>query len=108
MRNIAENINISVRRNFTHLKLFIDKKKEEMNAKEYVKKLKIKIPSLNQLIKNLSGGNQQKVILARWLSEDIKVMLLDEPTRGIDVGAKSEIYSLIYSLAENGFAVVVV
>jgi L-arabinose transport system ATP-binding protein len=57
---------------------------------------------------NLSGGNQQKVILGRWLSEQINVILLDEPTRGIDVGAKSEIYSIIYSLAERGVGVVVV
>jgi L-arabinose transport system ATP-binding protein len=60
------------------------------------------------LIRNLSGGNQQKVILARWLSEQVKVILLDEPTRGIDVGAKSEIYSIIYQLAEQGVGVVVV
>jgi L-arabinose transport system ATP-binding protein len=57
---------------------------------------------------NLSGGNQQKVILARWLSEDVKVILLDEPTRGIDVGAKSEIYGIIYALAQQGVGVVVV
>ncbi len=54
---------------------------------------------------NLSGGNQQKAILGRWLSEEIKVILLDEPTRGIDVGAKHEIYNLIYQLANNGIAV---
>lgn len=57
---------------------------------------------------NLSGGNQQKAILGRWLSEDMKVILLDEPTRGIDVGAKNEIYNVIYDLAKVGIAVVVV
>jgi L-arabinose transport system ATP-binding protein len=57
---------------------------------------------------NLSGGNQQKVILGRWLSENIQVILLDEPTRGIDVGAKSEIHSIIYQLARRGVGVVVV
>src|SRR6185503_18016713 len=67
-----------------------------------------KTPSLQQLLRNLSGGNQQKVILARWLSEQVKVILLDEPTRGIDVGAKSEIYAIIYRLAEHGIGVVVV
>ncbi len=57
---------------------------------------------------NLSGGNQQKVILARWLSEKVNVILFDEPTRGIDVGAKSEIYNIIYSLAQRGVGVLVV
>jgi L-arabinose transport system ATP-binding protein len=81
---------------------------ERENASQKVKQLGIKTPGLMQLIRNLSGGNQQKVILARWLSEQVKVILLDEPTRGIDVGAKSEIYSIIYRLAEQGVGVVVV
>lgn len=108
VRDIAENLNISARRHFLRFNFFINKKEEYKNANKFVEKLKIKTPSLTQLIKNLSGGNQQKVILARWLSEDIKVILLDEPTRGIDVGAKNEIYNLIYSLAEDGFSVIVV
>jgi L-arabinose transport system ATP-binding protein len=73
-----------------------------------VRKLAIKTPSLSQAAMNLSGGNQQKVVLARWLSEDVKVMLLDEPTRGIDVGAKSEIYSIIHELARAGVGILVV
>jgi L-arabinose transport system ATP-binding protein len=73
-----------------------------------IRQLAIKTPSMHQLLRNLSGGNQQKVILARWLSEQIKVILLDEPTRGIDVGAKSEIYSIIYKLAEQGIGVIAV
>jgi L-arabinose transport system ATP-binding protein len=68
----------------------------------------VKTPSPQQLIMNLSGGNQQKVILARWLSEKVNVILFDEPTRGIDVGAKSEIYNIIYSLARQGVGVLVV
>ena len=71
-------------------------------------RLAVKTPSLRQQIRLLSGGNQQKVILARWLSQGVKVALFDEPTRGIDVGAKSEIYSIIYRLAESGVAVIVV
>ena len=59
-------------------------------------------------MRNLSGGNQQKVVLARWLLRDCKVLLLDEPTRGVDVGARSEIYQLVHSLAERGVAVVMV
>jgi ABC-type sugar transport system ATPase subunit len=70
--------------------------------------LKIKTPSLEQLVRNLSGGNQQKVILARFLSIGTKVIIMDEPTRGIDVGTKSEIYRLIYKLAESGKAIILV
>ncbi|HLP26807.1 MAG TPA: ATP-binding cassette domain-containing protein, partial [Acidobacteriota bacterium] len=70
--------------------------------------LAVRTPSVDQLIKHLSGGNQQKVILGRWLSTKIRVLLLDEPTRGIDVGAKSEIYRIITRLASEGVAVVLV
>jgi ribose transport system ATP-binding protein len=68
---------------------------------DQVKALDIKTPSINQLVEYLSGGNQQKVVVARWLCSNAKVFLFDEPTRGIDVGAKSEIYALIRGLAEN-------
>ena len=108
IRSVMENINISARRNTALGKFVIDEKWERRNAEHHIKALAIKTPSPSQLIRNLSGGNQQKVILARWLSEDIKVILLDEPTRGIDVGAKSEIYSIIYTLAERGVGVIVV
>nr|WP_274967383.1 ATP-binding cassette domain-containing protein [Pseudothermotoga lettingae] len=71
-------------------------------------KLNIKTPSINQIVENLSGGNQQKVVLAKWLSLKPKVILLDEPTRGIDVNAKAEIYSLISDLAKAGVGVILV
>ena len=103
-----ENINISSRRHFSTLGFIIRAGRERANASKYVQRLGVKTPSLYQLIMHLSGGNQQKVILARWLCEKIHTILLDEPTRGIDVGAKSEIYSIIYQLAEKGIAVVVV
>ena len=108
MRSISENLNISARRHFSKFGFLIDPAMERRNAEDYVTRLAIKTPSIRQLIRNLSGGNQQKVILARWLSEKPKVVLLDEPTRGIDVGAKSEIYNIIYQLAREGVAVVVV
>lgn len=108
IRSIMENINLSARRNNVAMGLVIRDRWERQNASEKIKQLSIKTPGLMQLIRNLSGGNQQKVILARWLSEQVKVILLDEPTRGIDVGAKSEIYSIIYRLAEQGVGVVVV
>jgi L-arabinose transport system ATP-binding protein len=108
IRSIMENINLSARRNHVAMGLVIRDRWERENASQKVKQLSIKTPGLTQLIRNLSGGNQQKVILARWLSEQVKAILLDEPTRGIDVGAKSEIYSIIYRLAEQSAGVVVV
>jgi L-arabinose transport system ATP-binding protein len=108
IRSVMENLNISGRRHFSRLGFFINEARERINARKHIERLAIRTPSLGQLVMNLSGGNQQKVILARWLSEQIKVILLDEPTRGIDVGAKGEIYSIIYELARTGIAVVVV
>lgn len=108
IRSVMENINISARRNTAWMRFLVNERWERQNAQEKVQQLAVKTPSLHQLLRNLSGGNQQKVILARWLSEQIKVILLDEPTRGIDVGAKSEIYSIIYKLAEQGIGVIAV
>ncbi len=106
--SITDNLNLSARRN--HLKRggVIDEAWERENAEEKIRELGIRTPSARQKIRFLSGGNQQKVILARWLSEKVSVVILDEPTRGIDVGAKSEIYSTIYALAQKGAGVIVV
>ena len=90
------------------LGMLLDRKAEQENAKVYVDKLNVRTPSLTTPIRNLSGGNQQKVILARWLSEHIRAIMLDEPTRGIDIGAKSEIYGIIQDLAKSGVAVLIV
>jgi len=106
--SVTDNVNISGRRHFSPLGFFISESRERTNARKHVDRLAVRTPSLSQLLENLSGGNQQKVVLARWLSERIRVILLDEPTRGIDVGAKSEIYSIIYELAQAGIAVVAV
>lgn len=86
----------------------IDKKRENEVAEKYIKELKIKTPNGNAIVGNLSGGNQQKVVLAKWLMTEPKILLLDEPTRGIDVGAKAEIYQLINNLAKHGMAIIVV
>ena len=107
VRPVAENINLGTRRNFSPLGI-IRPRSETQNATRFVEQLRIRTPSLRKLIMYLSGGNQQKVILARWLGEKIRVLLMDEPTRGIDVGAKNEIYNLIYKLAESGVGMVVV
>jgi methyl-galactoside transport system ATP-binding protein len=87
---------------------FLSKKKMNEKTKEYIKRLNIKTPGTETKIRSLSGGNQQKVIFARWLLCEPTVLLLDEPTRGIDVGAKFEIYQLIGELAERGRGVILV
>lgn len=87
---------------------YINNKKEKLIAEESVDTLNIKTPSIKQIVNNLSGGNQQKIVIAKWLSMNPKVLILDEPTRGIDVGAKSEIYSLINKLAKMGVAIILV
>ena len=86
----------------------IDGDKEYAVAEEYRNKLRIKTPSVEQLVGNLSGGNQQKVLLAKWMFAEPDILLLDEPTRGIDVGAKYEIYCIINDLAAAGKCVVLI
>ena len=88
--------------------LGINFKKAENITKNYIEKLRIKTPSGEVEIKNLSGGNQQKVILSRWLARNVDLLILDEPTRGIDVNAKYEIYELIRDLSDNGLTVLIV
>ena len=82
--------------------------KTKSNAQEYCKKLNIRTPSIEQRVINLSGGNQQKVIIGKWLTRTAKVMVFDEPTRGIDVGAKYEIYSLMNDLSDQGIAIIMI
>lgn len=106
--SVADNINISCRRFFSRWKVFRNTAREKDNAHDYIRRLRIKTPGPDTRIGTLSGGNQQKAILARWLSEDIDVFVMDEPTRGIDVGARRDIYSLLYDLAEQGKSVVVI
>ena len=86
----------------------VNKKQESSIIDEYIASMSIKTKSKNQFIKFLSGGNQQKVVLAKWLAIKPKVLILDEPTRGVDVGAKSEIYEIIDSLAKSGVAIIII
>ncbi|MDD3823952.1 MAG: sugar ABC transporter ATP-binding protein [Sphaerochaetaceae bacterium] len=88
--------------------LFLPKKDILRIATEYVGKLKVKTPSLDQFVKNLSGGNQQKVVIAKWLIKNSSVLIFDEPTRGIDVGAKSEIYHLMNELVQEGKSIIMI
>ena len=85
---------------------FINKKRSKEISNKYVNLLSIKTPSLKQISKNLSGGNQQKTIIARWLMNQPKILFMDEPTHGIDVGAKAEIYKLIDELSKMGVSVI--
>ncbi|MEP6757265.1 MAG: sugar ABC transporter ATP-binding protein [Chthonomonadales bacterium] len=87
---------------------FIQAAKEKDVATKYCGDLRVKTPSIEQTVQNLSGGNQQKVVLAKWLFTNSKVLIFDEPTRGIDVGAKTEIYQLMNELARNGAAIIMI
>lgn len=105
MQDIRRNISLANLNKISN-KQFVDDHKEIQVAEEYRKKLNIKSPSVFQNAGNLSGGNQQKVVLSKWIFTDPEVLILDEPTRGIDVGAKFEIYTIINKLANKGKSIV--
>ena len=106
--SVAENISISVLKTILKADTFIDSKAEKELAKKYISDLNIKTPSEDQLVKNLSGGNQQKVVISKLLSTKPEIVIFDEPTRGIDVGAKREIYDLMQELIDEGVAVILI
>ena len=106
-KTVAENTTLADLGAFTK-GIFIDKKKENEVAQKYVDSLATKTPSVDQLVVNLSGGNQQKVVIAKWLTRNSDILIFDEPTRGIDVGAKNEIYKLMNKLAEEGKAIIMI
>lgn len=87
---------------------FIDDRQARVDAEKINKKLRTKTPSMKQILRNLSGGNQQKVVVAKWLLKDADIFIFDEPTRGIDIGAKSEMYELIEELTQNGKSVIMI
>lgn len=105
--SVAENAVLANLEGFTK-SIIVDEAKVKASTNEYVEKIKIKTPSIHQLIKNLSGGNQQKVVIAKWLIKDADILIFDEPTRGIDVGAKSEIYNLMNELAAAGKSIIMI
>ena len=106
-KTVAENSTMATMENFMK-GIFIDKKKEKDVAQEYVEALKTKTPSVDQLVVNLSGGNQQKVVIAKWLVRNCDILIFDEPTRGIDVGANSEIYHLMNELVAEGKSIIMI
>jgi len=107
-RSVRENIVLASLRDYVGALGFVRSSRIEATGREYVRKLRIKTPSTAQLVRNLSGGNQQKVVIAKWLAKDCDVLIFDEPTRGIDVGAKEEIYVLLRELADQGKAIVMI
>lgn len=106
--DVKSNMTLPTLGNYSTGKVFVNATKVEKTANEYVKRLKVKTPSIHQDIKFLSGGNQQKVVIAKWLLRDCDILIFDEPTRGIDVGAKGEIYKLIDELAASGKAIIMI
>ena len=88
--------------------IWVDADKEEEITRQYIEMMDTKTPSQEQLIGNLSGGNQQKVMIGRWLATAPKILILDEPTRGVDVGAKSEIYGIMNELVKKGVSIIMI
>jgi ribose transport system ATP-binding protein len=103
----ANTVMASLGKFLTALGIVDDAKTRQVTA-EYVKRLNTKTPGIDQLAKNLSGGNQQKVVVGKWLVRDSDIFIFDEPTRGIDVGAKSEIYKLLNELADEGKSIIMI
>lgn len=106
-KTVAENTTMATLNSYMN-GIFIDKKKEKEVAEKYVKSLATKTPDVDELVVNLSGGNQQKVVIAKWLTRNCDILIFDEPTRGIDVGAKNEIYKLMNQLAAEGKAIIMI
>ena len=106
-KSVTENTTLATMEEFTN-GIFINKAKEKQVAEKYVNELATKTPTTDQLVVNLSGGNQQKVVIAKWLTRDSDILIFDEPTRGIDVGAKNEIYKLMNKLAAEGKSIIMI
>ena len=105
--SVADNAVLASLDDFSRLGV-VDQKKVKRETERYVQRIHIKTPSIRQLIRNLSGGNQQKVIIAKWLIRNCDLLIFDEPTRGIDVGAKSEIYKLMTELVQQGKSIIMI
>jgi ribose transport system ATP-binding protein len=106
--NVKQNTTMPILKRISNRLAAVQTKKEVEIAAHYVEALSIVTPSLSQTVNNLSGGNQQKVVLAKWLSSEPKVLIMDEPTRGIDVGAKAEVHALMSRLAQQGMGILMI
>ncbi|MCS7072168.1 MAG: sugar ABC transporter ATP-binding protein [Anaerolinea sp.] len=105
--NVRENTTLSILEGLTSGP-FTDRRKESAITQNFINSMAIKTPNQDQIVSNLSGGTQQKVVLAKWMATKPKILIFDEPTRGIDVGAKVEIYKLMNTLAKQGVAIIMV
>jgi ribose transport system ATP-binding protein len=105
---IRENITLPAMRRYMNALGLINRGAEKVVAKQQCESMRVKAPSVESRVMNLSGGNQQKVVLGKWLALEPNVIIFDEPTRGIDVGAKSEIYRLMGKLADSGVAIIMI
>ena len=108
IHNVRVNITIAVLKLFMKLRIFINHKKEAQTAEQWVDRMNIRTPSISTIMESLSGGNQQKVVLAKWMLTNPKVMLMNEPTRGIDVGAKVEVYKLMEEFCDAGMGILLI
>ncbi|NCB02872.1 MAG: sugar ABC transporter ATP-binding protein [Spirochaetia bacterium] len=106
-QSVMFNITIKSLQDFIH-GVRVNNKKEEAITREFVDKMEIKTPNYEQVVGNLSGGNQQKVVIGRWLATKPRILILDEPTRGVDVGAKAEIYSIMNELVKEGVSIIMI
>jgi len=107
-QSVGSNISITVLKQLERWGLFLSTKKERALTKKYIGELGIKTSSEKTAAKNLSGGNQQKIVLAKWLATKPQILLMDEPTRGVDIRAKAEIYKLMKSLVTKGMGIIMV
>ncbi len=105
---VRENVTLAHLAQFVNREMLVDENREKSATERMIDELRIRTPGAEQIVRNLSGGNQQKVVLAKWLLGKARVFLFDEPTRGIDIGAKTEIYTLMLNLVQNGAAIVMV
>jgi ribose transport system ATP-binding protein len=106
--DVASNVVMASLSQYLKFRTFLKARTIRDTARSYIARLRIRTPSEAQEVRLLSGGNQQKIVIAKWLARDCEILFFDEPTRGIDVGAKSEIYRLLNSLAEQGKAIVMI
>jgi ribose transport system ATP-binding protein len=107
-QSVVKNISLAILHQLQKAGIMLNRSRESNLAAEYIKRLSIKTPSDKIEVKNLSGGNQQKIVIAKWLARNPKILLLDEPTRGIDINAKAEIYNLMTLLAAKGMGIIMV
>jgi len=104
--SVKSNINILQYKKISYFGIMIRRSKELENARTFIREISIKTPSEDSIVRNLSGGNQQKVVISKWLANKPKIMIFDEPTVGIDVGSKDEIYKLLEKLTDAGTSII--